>query len=142
MLGKSKWFKRRKYGGWGITPQTWQGWVYIIIIIVPFAIFQSLPYWSNEIRMYVTGGWILFLLLDVTHIMFTLDKDEREEKIESMSERNAAWFMVLILLIGTLYRIIKSGLVEKVEVDWFVLTALFGGALVKTLSNIYYERKN
>jgi len=30
--------------------------------------------------------------------MFTIDRDEREHKIEAISERNAAWFMVLILV--------------------------------------------
>jgi len=26
MIGNPEWFQRRKYGGWGIFPKTWQGW--------------------------------------------------------------------------------------------------------------------
>ena len=46
---------------------------------------------------YVTIGWVLFLSIDMVHIMMNLDKDEREYKIEAISERNAAWAMVLVV---------------------------------------------
>jgi hypothetical protein len=97
MIGKPEWFERRKYGGWGVRPKTWQGYLYLVIIFIPFIIFQALPYWDAETRTVVTIGWLVFLLLDVTHIMMSLKRDERELKIEALSERNAAWVMVLIL---------------------------------------------
>jgi FtsH-binding integral membrane protein len=141
MIGKPEWFQRRKYGGWGISPRTWQGWVYAALILVPFIIFQSLPYWSNETRLLVTGLWIAFLLVDVTHIMVTLRRDEREHKIESIAERNAAWFMVTVLVIGIVYQIISSALRDSLEVNWFMVVALFGGAIIKTISNVVLEKK-
>ena len=141
MIGKPEWFQRRKYGGWGISPKTWQGWVYVILVMVPFIIFQSLPFWSNETRLLITGLWIAFLLVDATQIMIALKMDEREHKIESIAERNAAWFMVTVLVIGIVYQIISSALRESLEVNWFMVVALFGGALVKTISNIVLERK-
>jgi hypothetical protein len=141
MIGKPKWFKRRKYGGWGICPQAWQGWLYLFLILVPFVIFQALPFWDIKTRIYVTIGWLLFLGLDVNHIMVTLKRDEREQKIEAFSERNAAWTMVMILVIGVIYEVITSALKQKLAVDWFLLSALFAGMIVKTLSNIMYERR-
>ena len=141
MIGKPEWFGRRKYGGWGISPKTWKGWVYIAFFIIPFIVFQSLPFWDNKTRITLTIGWLAFLLLDVTHIMISLKRDEREQKIESLSERNASWFMVLVLAIGILYEGITSALNQKVSVNIFLIIALFGGMIVKTVSNIVLERR-
>ena len=30
MIGNPKWFNLRKYGGWGITPKTKQGYIYSV----------------------------------------------------------------------------------------------------------------
>jgi hypothetical protein len=141
MIGKAEWFKRRKYGGWGISPKTWQGWLYVLIVLVPFMIFQALPFWTDQTRFAVTAFWIAFLLLDVGHIMITLNRDERETKIEALAERNAAWFMSIALTIGIVYQIITSALGENLYVNWFMVVALFGGALIKSASNIVLERR-
>ena len=141
MIGKPEWFERRKYGGWGFHPKTWQGWIYLALILIPFAVFQALPYWDTQARMYVTAGWVAFLLLDATHIMIGLKRDEREFKIEAIAERNAAWFMVLILAVGILYQIISSALQQTIIVDWFLVIVLFGGMIVKTISNLVLERR-
>jgi len=141
MIGNPKWFKRRKYGGWGIAPASWQGIVYIILVLVPFAVFQALPFWNVKTRIYVTIGWVAFLILDVSHIMVFLKRDERESKIESLSERNAAWTMMMVLVIGVLYQIINSALQKRIKVDWFLVAALFMGLITKTLSNLIYERR-
>jgi len=141
MIGKPEWFQRRKYLGWGISPKTWQGWVYLILILVPFAVFQALPYWDIQTRIAVTAVWLAFLLFDVTHIMITLKRDEREYKIEAISERNASWFMMLVLIMGILYEVITSALNQTFQVNWFIVIALVGGAIIKTLSNIYLEKR-
>lgn len=141
MIGKAEWFQRRKYGGWGISPKTWQGWVYVAAVILPFALFQALPYWDNATRLSVTGIWIAFLLVDVTHIMVTLKRDEREYKIEAIAERNASWFMAIVLVAGIVYQIIISALQQSFDVNWFMVAALFGGAIIKTVSNITLEKR-
>ena len=87
MIGKPEWFERRKYGGWGFHPKTWQGYVYMAIFFIPYIVFQALPFWSMEIRLYVTAAWLFILLIDAVHIMTTLKRDEREFKIEAISER-------------------------------------------------------
>ena len=142
MIGKAEWFQRRKYGGWGISPKTWQGWIYVALVIIPFIVFQSLPIWNDETRLYVTLVWAGFLLFDVTHIMITLSRDERENRIEALAERNSAWFMVIVLVFGLLYDIIYGALHQDMQVNWFIIVALFGGALVKTVSNLVLEKSS
>ena len=141
MIGKAHWFGRRKYGGWGISPKTWQGWVYMAIVILPYIVFQALPFWDNITRLIVTVLWLSFLMVDVNHIMFTMKRDEREYKMEAISERNAAWFMVLVLVVGVVYQIVSSALNKSFEVNWFMVIALFGGAIVKSISNIYMDKR-
>lgn len=141
MIGKPEWFERRKYGGWGLRPKTWQGWVYIVVVLIPYVIFQSLQYWDNNTRIIVTLAWLGFLLLDTFHIMITLKRDEREHKIEAIAERNAAWTMMIIIVLGILYEGITSALQQKLMVNVFLIAALFGGMIVKAISNIVLERR-
>jgi hypothetical protein len=141
MIAKKEWFKRRKYGGWGVSPKTWQGWTYIALIILPFAIFQALPFWSTETRLIVTAGWLGFLFLDIIPVMINLNRDEREYKIEAIAERNAAWFMSLVLALGILYELIISALREEITVNIFLVIALFGGVIIKSITNYRLERR-
>jgi hypothetical protein len=110
-------------------------------MILLLVVFQILPFWSTKVRMYGTLIWAALLMLDLVPVMITLQRDEREHKNEAVAERNAAWFMSLILVIGVLYEVIISALNESFQVNLFVAIALFGGALVKTISNIYLDKK-
>ena len=141
MFGKQEWFKRRKYGGWGLYPATWQGWVYVGIFMVPLMVFHALPYWTDHVRIAVTTVWLGVLFLDTLHIMTTLKRDEREYKIEAMAERNASWVMVFVVMIGVLYQVFTSAVREKPEIDPFLIAVLIGGLLAKSISNIIYELK-
>ncbi|MDD2758135.1 MAG: hypothetical protein PHD72_02025 [Patescibacteria group bacterium] len=142
MIGKTAWFQRRKYGGWGIFPKTWQGWVYIVAAIIPLAIFQYIPFLTAEVRFAATTVWVVVLLLDVFHIMVNLNRDEREYKIEAISERNSAWAMVLMVGIGVAYQSFNSIGAEVPNVDPFLIAVLAVGVLAKAISNIYYSRKS
>jgi divalent metal cation (Fe/Co/Zn/Cd) transporter len=142
MIGKPEWFTRRKYGGWGLTPATWQGWVYVIAMILPLMIFSALPYWTTEVRLAVTGVWVLVLAVDVIDIMMRLRMDEREKLHEAIAERNAAWYMVIVLAAGLVYGMVVNALQERVYVDPFIAIALFGAVLVKAATNIYLDKKN
>ncbi|HKL43751.1 MAG TPA: hypothetical protein VJ892_00555 [Candidatus Absconditabacterales bacterium] len=141
MLAKKERFQRRKYGGWGVTPKTRQGWVYIGIMILFLFIFHISGDWNDKIRLIITVVWLLILLIDIVPIMFTIDRDEREHKIEAISERNAAWFMVLILVSGILYDLIAGALQNEIRINYFMAGALFGGIIVKSISNYVLERK-
>lgn len=141
MFGKPAWFQRRKYGGWGLSPKTWQGWVYVVAIVVPFAVFQALPFWSTEIRQVATIIWVALLSFDVLHIMANMNSDEREYKIEAVSERNSAWTMVTVIAIGVIYQAWKNG-TEGTAVDPFLIITLGADVVAKALSNFYYSRKS
>lgn len=142
MIGKPDWFARRKYTGWGITPKTWQGWLYIALVILPFAVFQAIPFWDMTTRAIVTIVWLLFLIIDVTDIMIRMKKDEREKIHEAIAERNALWVIMLVLVLGLMYQLLSSGLVKEIRFDPVIAIALAAAVIVKAISNIYLDRKN
>ena len=141
MIAKPEWFNLRKYSGWGVTPRTWQGWVYTLGIFVSLAIFLALPDLDSQVRTAGTVLWVAFVVLDILPIMVTIKKDEREYKNEAIAERNASWFMVLVLVIGILYALVTSGLNHELSINWFMVLALFGGAVVKGVSNYQMDKK-
>jgi hypothetical protein len=141
MIARKDWFERRKYGGWGVSPKSWKGWIYIAFILVPFMVLQALPFWTMQTRMTITIIWMVFLFADLIPVMINLKRDEREYKIEAISERNAAWFMSLVLVIGVFYEVVRSSLNQELSVNIFLILALLGGAIVKSISNYKLERK-
>jgi uncharacterized membrane protein YiaA len=140
MIAKTHWFQKRKYGGWGLIPKSWQGWAYIALVMAALLVFQSLPWWNNLTRLVATGIWILFLVLDALPVMIALKKDELETRLEAIAERNASWTMVMIITLGLVYQVITSSLQQKVEFDPFLASALLGGAFIKGLSYYRLER--
>lgn len=143
MLGKPEWFERRKYWGWGISPKTWQGWVYLFIIIVPFMVIQSLFDWNNEARIIVTLIWLFVVLIDVLDIMIRLKKDEREAAHEAIAERNALWAMMIALVLGLSYQIAKSAALGIISgIDPFIVGALLAATITKTVTNFYLDKKD
>lgn len=142
MLGKAEWFGRRKYSGWGLTPKTWQGWVYIVVVIGPLVLINSMVNLSQEVRFGATIAWIAFIVLDGIDMMMHLKKDERETMHEAKAERNAAWFMVVILAIGLVYDLTTHALQQEFYVNPFIATALFGAIVIKAATNLYLEKKN
>ncbi len=77
MLGNPKWFKRRKYTGWGLTPATWQGWAYMGILICSIG-FVSLLFTQLKIQMLCKALIMLpvlvFIVIDSLDIAFRIDK--------------------------------------------------------------------
>jgi len=99
MLGKPQWFQRRKYLGWGIYPKTYQGWVYLVAILVLFGLIQIMPGMSKDSRLVTMSILGVILFLDVIHIMLHLPRDERERFHEAVAERNALWIILLVLVV-------------------------------------------
>jgi hypothetical protein len=141
-IGKPEWFKRRKYGGWGIQPKTWQGWVYIVVFMIPFIVFNIFTIWDTKTRIIIAGIWILLLVIDVFDIMFRMKNDEREKIHEAIAERNALWGVIIVLIAGVFYDIVSSALDQKVYVNPFIVGALIVALSIKCISNIYLERKD
>ncbi|MFA5077696.1 MAG: hypothetical protein WC488_04685 [Candidatus Micrarchaeia archaeon] len=142
MIGKPEWFERRKYGGWGVVPKTREGWWYLVIMFVPFLIFQAIPFWSLEVRICLTAAWLAVVAFDTLDIMASMKNDERETMHEAIAERNAAWMMVAVLAIGLLYEGIGSSLAQAPYVDPFLAIALFAGLGAKAYTNWKLEREN
>ena len=142
MLGKSQWFSRRKYGGWGIRPATWQGWCYVAAMIAPAILINAVDAVSESQKNLLLGAWVVFVLLDTLDIMAHLDKDERSQLHEAVAERNAAWYMVAVLTAGFAYRLWEQASEGAAAIDPVLAAALFGAVIVKGVSNFYLERKH
>jgi hypothetical protein len=104
MIGKPEWFQRRKYGGWGLHPKDWRGWVYILAFAIPIIVFQAIPIWNLEFRLVITGIWALILIIDTIDLFIKLKKDEREKIMRPLLKETQCGQSVLYLLSGSLFR--------------------------------------
>ena len=142
VIAKSEWFERRKYAGWGLSIKTWQGSVYIAVILSVFIALQLIPNLSTENRLIITGFWLVFLLVDLLDMMWKLKKDEREYIHEAVAERNAAWSMVVIICIGIFIELTYNALQQKIYVDPFLIAALVVGVVIKSITNYKLEKED
>lgn len=141
MIGKPNWFQRRKYGGWGIYPKTWQGWAYLAVAIALATAIQFLPL-EETMRVYLTTALVLVMVIDVLDIMRGIKMDERERIHEAFAERNALWTIITVLAAGLVYQGITSSINGQTQIDPIIIIALLAGVITKAISNIYLDRKN
>ena len=142
MIGNPKWFKRRKYTGWGFTPKTWQGWIYILALIVPVILVTKLNILAG-VQIIFLIIWAIIFIIDFIHISINLEKDERERIHEAISERNALWAILTVLVVGIAYQSASTAAMGGVpHVDPIILIAIVTGLMIKIISNIYLDRKN
>jgi len=141
MIGNPRWFKRRKYGGWGFYPACWQGWVYLGILLVSFWLIQLIPSEHGGLRVWIMVAWAIVLSADAFHIILAMPKDEREVVHEAKAERNALWAMVLVLCLGTAYQVASSAVEGLAAVDPVIVAALVAGLVVKAATNVYFDAK-
>ena len=142
MIAKKGWFARRKYGGWGATPATWQGWVYTAVLVSPLPLMAAFGA-SSETQFVVCIVWAAILAVATVDIMKSIEKDERETLHEAFAERNAMWAMVAVLAAGVAYQ--TAGSVaqgEAVQIDPVIIAALLAGLVAKAVTNIYLDRKD
>jgi hypothetical protein len=90
----------------------------------------------------VTGIWVAFLLVDLVDVMWKMKKDEREVMHEAIAERNAAWGMMLVLVIGLLVELLYYSLQQKIYFDPVIVIALAVGVIVKSVTNYKLDREN
>ena len=131
MIGEAKWFSPRKYTGWGVTPNCWQGWAYTLAFVLPMAIINSLSIDSN-LKNILTSILIGLFLLDIFHMMTQIKKDERERLHEAIADRNALWFIIAVLIIWV---------VAKQNLDPIYFVAIIGAMLVKSATHFYLRDK-
>lgn len=131
MIGNSKWFNVRKYSGWGLTPNCWQGWVYIVAFIIPVVIISNLnidPNYKNIFNIII----VAVLIIDTLHMMSQIKQDERERLHEAIADRNALWFLLFGFLVWAFIRQIM---------DPFFIGILLGATAIKALTQIYLRDK-
>lgn len=140
MIGNPKWFKRRKYMGWGITPVTWQGWLYLLGLLSLILLVYAVMRWFHiklEYSITVMTFLLGLMLIDTSIIMHRLDKDEREAQHEAIAERNAAWAMLIIIGAGIIFQVVSGIVNQNIILDPFLIGALLIGVLAKSLTNWY-----
>jgi hypothetical protein len=142
MIGKAKWFRRRKYGGWGLFPNTWQGWAYIGALILSMAVIQYLPLGDTQTKVIISLVVVGLFVLDTIDIMIHLPMDERDRLHEAKAERNALWVMLAVLIVGVGYQSATSVVSKTSEVDPVIIIAIIGAVIAKAITNIYLDRKN
>jgi len=100
-------------------------------LVAPIAILESIPVAQNFKNIFSTV-WIILFLADIFHIMIQLKKDERERLHEAISDRNALWFMMLVLIGWVLF---------KQDLNPIFFVTLIGAAVVKAATNFYLRDK-
>ena len=135
MIAKSSWFSSRKFGGWGLTPNCWQGWAYIGVIatIIFFINRLNLP---NNWHFWLTMSIAVIVSVDFINVFVHLKKDERDIIHEALAERNAMWFMVFALGIGVVYQVSTS-----LNIDPVIIIALLGSVIVKGVTHWYLRNQ-
>jgi len=131
MIANPKWFNLRKYSGWGLTPNCWQGWVYVFAYVIPVAIINSLPLEQN-LKTIFSSIVIGILIADILHTMTKIPRDERERFHEAIADRNALWFLLFSLIIWALIKQIT---------DPILIIILLGATVIKAITQIYLRDK-
>jgi hypothetical protein len=139
MIAKPEWFNRRKYSGWGLTPKTWQGFLYTLIIIGVY-VFISRVFIDDILKMVFVGIWTLFVLIDVLRLMSSIHLDEREQKIEAISERNASWTMVASIALSILFVMTMGKDLKGIDLMPVLVFPVVFGMVIKGLSNYILDR--
>ena len=140
MIGKPQWFKTRKYGGWGLSPATKEGWLYVAGFIAIVAAIQALPLIETA-KTAIVSVLVVFLILDVLDVMFHIKKDEREVLHEAISERNASWAMIAAMVIIFGYQAITAAFRGSETIDPTMLIPMIAGVAAKAITNLYLRNK-
>ena len=142
MIAKPEWFKRRKYTGWGLTPSTWQGWAYIVVMILPIIVITEMNVIGST-QVVLLSLWAIVFGIDFIAMMVHVPQDARDIIPEAISERNALWAILVVLTAGIGYQIAAGIVVNEItRVDPVILLALIVGTIVKAASNFYLDKKN
>lgn len=142
MLGKPQWFQRRKYAGWGIYPKTYQGWLYLFILVAGLVLIQLINWPGNNTAVILMSIWAGVFVIDTIDIMIRMPRDERDLMHEAIAERNALWVMIIALVIGIAYRTAQNIVRGEIYIDPVIIIALFAGLAAKAVTNLYLDKKD
>lgn len=140
MIANANWFNRRKYTGWGVTPKTWQGFLYTAVVVGMYVVISNFLT-EATIKMFFVGFWTLLIVIDMLQLMASIQTDEREQKIEAIAGRNASWALVAALGLSALFvTTIGKELKGENLLPAFIFPIIIG-AVAKGLSNFILERR-
>ncbi|NTV23700.1 MAG: hypothetical protein HGA85_04970 [Nanoarchaeota archaeon] len=145
MIGKPEWFKYRIFG-WGISPKTWQGWIYAAIVAFAIGLVTSSTL-TAAVKPWVFGIVFGVIILDVIHIMMQMPKksDERENYHQLLIERNCSFAAVGALTAMALYQAYQNRLLLQdgavMPFDMSIAVVFFAMLLTKVISTFYVRAK-
>lgn len=144
MIGKPEWFTYRKFG-WGISPRTWQGWVYVAAVaaLVGFSTAVNL---AGRAKLWIFSVIIGIIVIDIMHIMVQLPKvhDERENYHQMLIERNCSFAAVAVIAgiaIFQSYINKETVLAGRIPFDISLIIVLGVMVLTKVASSYYLAHK-
>lgn len=140
MIAKAKWFNRRKYTGWGLEPKTWQGFLYVGVLVTVLVLIQSLPLEAGW-KIGLSVGGVVFILVDVLQALASIKLDEREQKMETMAERNASWTMVTALAFSIIYLTTLGNNMVGSELIPLVVLPIILGMIAKGVTYYVLEKR-
>lgn len=140
MIGKPEWFTYRIFG-WGLSPKTKEGWLYILAGFAIAGIIAILPI-SAGLKSKLIMGLVMLIILDVLHIMLKLDKfhDEREKLHQLIIERNSSFAAVGAIGAIILYQAIaNAGKPWPYDMSLFIVLGAM--VLAKAATTLYVSQK-
>jgi len=147
MIGKPEWFKYRTFG-WGVAPKTWQGWVYVAILVFILGGITAMGL-NNAVSQWLFAGVIAIVMIDVFHIMIQLSKvsDERENYHQLIIERNCSFAAIIALIGVAAYQtyqnraLFQTGINVSIPFDWSIVVVLGAMLFAKIGSTLYVKAK-
>jgi len=142
MIGKPEWFTYRTFG-WGIAPKTWQGWVYVAVLVLLAVFVSALPF-GEATKMWLLGIFIGVFVLDALHIMMQLPKvhDERQNYHQLLVERNVSFGAIAALIGVAIYQTYMVGdpaFAASIPFDWSIMVVIIAMVVVKSASSLYVK---
>jgi len=146
MIGKPHWFKYRTFG-WGLAPKTWEGWVYLAVVIFLVAGTFAMGI-ADRTKMWIFAIIMVIFVVDIIVIMTKLPKvtDERENYHQLLIERNCSFAAIIVLLAIAIYQTyMNTGFLVSqngaLPFDVSILIVLGAMLIVKIGSTIYVKAK-
>jgi hypothetical protein len=145
MIGKPEWFTYRKFG-WGLSPKTWKGWLYVCIAALILGFITSLSV-VDTTKMWIAGIVFAIFIADILHIMIQLPKvsDERENYHQLIIERNCSFAAIGALIGIALWQsymnrgtLLTTG---GLPFDYTILIILGAMFVTKVISSFYVNWK-
>ena len=124
VIAKPAWFKRKNQGFLGYQI-TWQGAVYLTVAII--GLLFGILFTENLIINLIATVLFLFLFMDALSASLK-SLDERERMHSAIAMRNAAWGMIITMIIMSIIFSSFSGIKANLSI-LFIITALIGGII-------------